>query len=265
MDVHVGRGDLLDPGHAHGPLHAAGAQRPAEGGTAPVARVREHDAEGRAGRTDAVQLLERDLPLGAGRAAVRGDSGAAAPGGVGGPLGGQEEAQGHRDGHLAAGQRERDERLAVRVLAGRAGVLVGHPDRAVALLGQRRVVHHQHGVAAADQPLGYLDEDVLQRGRVPGRGAHEVVQLLAGPGATRAAKGRTLLRSPLANRPRRYTGAHRRRARWPSVARNGASHLANSGSHRGGRRLVMPGRSLREPRRGARRPGHEKWRSSARG
>jgi hypothetical protein len=47
-----------------------------------------------------------------------------------------------------------------------------------ALLDQRRVVDHQHGIRPADQPLGLADQFLLPgRGR-PGRGGDEMVQLL---------------------------------------------------------------------------------------
>src|SRR5215207_2161524 len=49
-------------------------------------------------------------------------------------------------------------------------------------------------------------------------------------GATRAAIGCTLLRSPGPSRPRTYTGAQRCRVLWPRASRKGASHSARARS-----------------------------------
>jgi hypothetical protein len=68
--------------------------------------------------------------------------------------------------------------LAVRRLAHRAAVLRRHPDREVAFLGQAGVVHHQHGIRAANLPVGLFGQHTPQRRVVPGRAADEMVQLV---------------------------------------------------------------------------------------
>src|SRR3954463_15755073 len=52
------------------------------------------------------------------------------------------------------------------------------PDRVAALLHQGRVVHDQDRIRPADQPVGGLDQLVLERRGRPGRGGDEMVQLL---------------------------------------------------------------------------------------
>ena len=56
-------------------------------------------------------------------------------------------------------------------------------DRVLALLGQRRVVHDQHGVLAAYQGVSRPAQHLFQRGGGPGRGRYKVVKLLRLPGA----------------------------------------------------------------------------------
>ncbi len=56
-------------------------------------------------------------------------------------------------------------------------------DRVLALLGQRRVVHNQHGVLAAYQGVSRLTQHLFQRGGGPRRGRYKVVKLLRLPWA----------------------------------------------------------------------------------
>jgi hypothetical protein len=97
---------------------------------------------------------------------------------IGAPVLGQEQPPADAHRHLAPGERQRDQRLAVGPLAELAAVLALHAHRAPALLHQSRVVHDQRRVRPADEPVGGPDQLVLERGRGPGRGRHEVVQLL---------------------------------------------------------------------------------------
>jgi hypothetical protein len=125
-----------------------------------------------------VHFLQRDLELRAVREAMLRHAHRQAAFGIVGPLRRQEEPERDADRHLLTGEREGDERLAVRRLARSPGVLARHADRALPLLEQRRVVDDQHRVRAADQRLGLLGEHVLQRHRIPARRADEVVHLL---------------------------------------------------------------------------------------
>jgi hypothetical protein len=52
------------------------------------------------------------------------------------------------------------------------------PHRMRTLLGKRRVVDHQHGIAAADQPIRLNQQFSLHRRRIPHPGGNEVVQLI---------------------------------------------------------------------------------------
>lgn len=108
---------------------------------------------------------------------------------------GQEQAQRHRDRHLAAGQGQGYQRLAVRPLAKLPAVLPLHARRVPPLLDQRRVVHAEHGVQApsagiphaavrgtlassAHQAVSLLGQHTLQPLVRLGRGGDEVMRLL---------------------------------------------------------------------------------------
>ena len=72
-------------------------------------------------------------------------------------------------------------------------------NRTIALLRHRRVVDDQHRIFAADQAIGLNEQFRLQRRRIPEAISDKMVQLVRGrtsPGASRAAIGWTLLRSP---------------------------------------------------------------------
>ena len=96
--------------------------------------------------------------------------------GVARPALGQEQAQRHRHGHLAARQRHGYERLAVGVLAQRRRISGCDPDRVLSLPGQRRVVDHEVGVGPADQPVGLAHELRFQGLGIPDAGRDEMVQ-----------------------------------------------------------------------------------------
>lgn len=70
---------------------------------------------------------------------------------IAGPFRGQEQPQAERQG-------ERDERLAASLLAKRAAVLPGDPDRVGALLGQGGVVDDQERVGSAQHLVGLAGE-----------------------------------------------------------------------------------------------------------
>jgi hypothetical protein len=127
---------------------------------------------------DAVDLGEGDLLARAVAPRLARDAGAPAARGRVGPRARQVEPEPDAHGHLAASQRERDERLAVGRLARLAGVLARHADRVPPLLEQRGVVDDQHGVRAADEPRGLANERGLEGRRIPPGGADEVMELL---------------------------------------------------------------------------------------
>jgi hypothetical protein len=174
----LGAVGLLHLRDAHGPAEAPGGQGLAEQRAVAVAGVGQHAAEAEAEAEQPVDLGQRHLALGPRRAARLRHAGPLQPRRVDHPLAGQEELQrdGHR--HLVPGQRQRHERLAVGVLAERPGVLARHAHRGRALLRQRRVVHHQHGVGPAEQRVRLGGEHGFERRAVPGRAGDEVVQLV---------------------------------------------------------------------------------------
>ena len=62
------------------------------------------------------------------------------------------------------------------------------------LLGNRSVVDHQHGIAAADEPVRLHKQFCLHRGRIPDRGGNEVVQLIIFAKRSRSAIGECFTR-----------------------------------------------------------------------
>jgi hypothetical protein len=146
-----GRVDVLGLQDAYRPGEAAHAQALPEGRARPVPGVGQHAAEADAGGGDPVDLREREVRLRQGAAVLLGHAGPGAAPRVGGPLVRQEQPQPERQRHLAPGQGERDQRLAVGALAEAAAVLPGHADRQLALLRQGGVVDHQHRVRPADE------------------------------------------------------------------------------------------------------------------
>jgi hypothetical protein len=179
LERDVGGIDLL------GRRDADGVAQPALGQTGPERRrlavlgVGGHAAEHRPGGPDPVDLLQGEAPLGLERDGQR-NPGAQTAVGVVRPSLGQEQAQPDAHRHLAPGQGERDQDLAVGRLAELTAILVRHADRLAPLLDQGRVVDRQDGVGAADEFLGLADEFDLQRLRPPARGRDEVVELLEG-------------------------------------------------------------------------------------
>jgi hypothetical protein len=98
-------------------------------------RAAVHDARCR----DAVDLVEREVELRPVRLPILRHARGLTTCRVVRPLGQQEQPQREPDGHLAARERERHQRRAVRGLARGPGVLAGHADRPLALLQQGRV------------------------------------------------------------------------------------------------------------------------------
>ena len=80
--------------------------------------------------------------------------------------------------HLAACERQRNQRLAVRLFSELAAVLRRDPDRERPLLGDRRIVDDQHRIVGADDSVGLLGQHPPQRRIVPSFAADEVVQLV---------------------------------------------------------------------------------------
>ena len=109
----------------------------AEHGTRPVAGVGQHGAKPHSGRTHAVQFGEGNLPLAARRHISVGDACPGAALGVEHPtIIRQEQAQAHRNRHFALCQGERNQRLAVSLLAELPAILSGDTNRQSAVLRQ---------------------------------------------------------------------------------------------------------------------------------
>ena len=95
------------------------------------------------------------------------------------PTLGKKQPQRQHDRYFAARQRQRYEGLAVRGLAQRRGILRSDTNRMRAFLGYCSVVDHQHGIAAADEPVCLDKQFGFHRRRIPNPGCNEVMQLIA--------------------------------------------------------------------------------------
>jgi hypothetical protein len=129
----------------------------AQAAVAAVDGVAGHPSERHPGGQGALEHRLAQLRLGL-EAHVLADPGRSAPGSVVGPAGRQVQVPvDERDAVWGGvGQEHRD--LAVLLLAGRAGVLALHPGRAVTLLDEAGLIHHQHRVRVAQ----VLDDIVAQ-------------------------------------------------------------------------------------------------------
>lgn len=169
--------DLLCGQDADRIAEAPLAEAPAEVGARAVVCIGQNAAEACAGGMHTIELGKRDLVLGAEGDAL-GHAGLPAPLGVVHPRLGQVEPERGGDGHFGLSEGERDQGLAISPLAELAAVLAGHIDGALTLIDERGVVDDEHGIRAADQPVGLTDEQLLQRSALPAQGADQVVELL---------------------------------------------------------------------------------------
>ena len=103
--------------------------------------------------------------------------------------------EGNWDRYLAPGQGERDEHLAIRVLAENGGVLRGDFGRAGTLLRQSGVVDDQECIAPTDEPVGFPRECRL-RAPHPTPAAMKWCRASWLGSPARSAMGWTLLRFP---------------------------------------------------------------------
>ncbi len=126
----VGRKGLLDAWDADGPQKTSRREGSSEGGADSIACIGENDPKAHAGGPDPVELAKRDVGLAAGHTLGLGHASAGQALGVARPGVGQEQAQRHWNRDLAPGEGQRDEGLAIGVLAQHRGVLRGDPDRA---------------------------------------------------------------------------------------------------------------------------------------
>jgi hypothetical protein len=76
------------------------------------------------------------------------------------------------------GERHRDQRLTVGLLAEHRRILRRDADRLLALFRQRRVVNDEHRIGAADQSIRLYEKLPFERGLVPEAGTNEVMKLI---------------------------------------------------------------------------------------
>ena len=159
--------DLLMTRDADRPGQAARRQPLAERRTEPVSCIGQHAAEADTGSAQAVNLGKRDLRLRSSDAMLDWNAGPLQSQRIARPALRQEQAQRQHDRHLAAGQRQRHQRLAIGVLAQDRSILRRDADRVLALLRQRRVVDHQHRIIATNEAVGLGEQLGFERRRIP--------------------------------------------------------------------------------------------------
>ena len=155
------------------------AQAPAEGRARAVAGVGQHAAEAHAGGDDPVDLGEREVRLRQGAAVLLGHAGPGAARRVGGPLVRQEQPQPERQRHLAPGQGERDQRLAVRRACPRQPQYCrATPTESLPFFG--RAVSSTTSTASGPPTSASASPARTRRKRrvIPGRAGDEVLQLV---------------------------------------------------------------------------------------
>ena len=113
-----------------------------------------------------MDLVEGDLPLRLVHDVI-GDHGSPTACTVFAPCLGQEQTQCDGKRHLVASQRDRDERLAVGLLAKLTAVLMRDADRVLSLLGDRGVIDDEVRASATEERVRLLEEYLLDRFRVP--------------------------------------------------------------------------------------------------
>ena len=144
----------------------------------PITGIRQHAAEAHTGRDHTIDLRQGDLRLRPCRSIFGRNARSLQPCPITRPTLGKEKTQRHHHRHFAARQRQRHQRLAVGGLAQRRSILRSDTDRMLALLRHRGVVDHQHGIAAADEPVRLNKQFCLQRRRIPDARSNEMVQLI---------------------------------------------------------------------------------------
>ena len=165
-------------GNADRPGQFASCKPLAERRAQPITGIRQHAAKAHAGRDDTIDLCQSHLRLRPRRSIFGRNTRSLQPSPIACPTLGQKQPQRQHDRDFAARQRQRHQRLAIGGLAERRGILRSDAHRMPALLGYRGVVDHQHGIAAADQPVRLNKQFCLQRRRIPNPGSNEVVQLI---------------------------------------------------------------------------------------
>jgi hypothetical protein len=113
------------------------------------------------------------------------------------------------------GEGERDESLAVRVLAEGGGVLRGDTDRTRALLRQGRVVDDEERIPPTDEPICLARERHFQRLGIPSPGRDEVVQAVVARQAQALGHGLDALALAGADQAGHVERAHRPARRVP--------------------------------------------------
>jgi hypothetical protein len=225
---HVARGPEARRAHDAGDVGEAQAgQRVAQGGVGAAAGVHHHRLRPRhPGGEGRLDLAERDRRLG-GEADLLRHAGPATPFRVLGPPLRQVEPPGDRQARRGGGDREADRDLAVVLLAELPAVLLpGDADRVPALLGDAGVVDDPGlrraaaGGQARQRPIPHRGEHgpVVPR-RLGGEVVHRLVRGAAPTrrGASLAAIGSTLLRSPGSGRPVQYARSGPARSACPSA------------------------------------------------
>ena len=84
----------------------------------------------------------------------------------------------------------------------------GNAGRVLTFLRYRRVVDHQHGIAAADELVSLDEKLCLQRSRIPDASSDEMVQPVIVARREPLGHGRNALAITRPNQPRNIEGTH---------------------------------------------------------
>jgi hypothetical protein len=218
----------LDARDAHGPGKTARAQALAEGGADAAAGVGQPGTEAHASGDDPVEFGQRQLRLGLEGAVLDRHAGPAQALGGARPRLGQEQPRREGDRGLIPGQGERDQGLAVGVLAERRGVLRRDAHRGGALLRRRRAVDDEVGVRPAHQPVRLDQRLGSQRSTIPAPGRDEEVVQAAVAAQAEAPRHRLHALALARADQARHVG---RAGTWPGAPDEQAAPGTNGPSH----------------------------------
>ena len=176
--LHIGRVHLEVPRDADRPGKFASCEPLAERRAQPITGIRQDAAKAHTGRHGTIDFRQSHLRFRSCRSIFGRNTRSLQPSPLARPTLGKKQPQRQHDWDFASRKRQRYQGLAVGGLAQRRSILRSDTHRMRAFLGYCGVVDHQHGIAAADEPIRLNKQFCLHRPRIPDPGRNEVVQLI---------------------------------------------------------------------------------------
>src|SRR4029077_17415814 len=176
--LHIGRIYLQVPRDTDCPSKFASCEPLAERRSRPITGVRSDTAKEHTGRDGTTDFRQSHLRFRSCRSIFGRNTRSLQSSPLARPTLRKEQPQRQHDWYLASRKRQRYQCLAVGGLAQRRSILCSDTHRMRAFLGYCGVVDHQHGIAAADQPIRLNKQFRLHTPRIPDPGRNEVGKLI---------------------------------------------------------------------------------------